>query len=301
MEIVRTESLSKKYKNLLAVDNLSIHIKKGEIYGFLGLNGAGKTTTIRMLLGMIKPASGSFHLFGKNIKSRDMNWNDVGYSVETPYAYPNLTVYDNLVIFAGLRNLPHKAIDEIIERLHLTKYIKIPAGNLSQGNRQRLGIAKALMHKPALLILDEPTNGLDPKGIVEVRNLLHELAANGTTIFLSSHILSEISRLATRIGIIHEGRLVKEIYANELEKQLIKKLLIDTTDNTRAVNALKEAGLSPQISESAAIELADETAIAQPHNVSSLLVKKECPPKQLYTWVEDLEHYFLRVIEKSAG
>ncbi|HEX5002621.1 MAG TPA: ATP-binding cassette domain-containing protein, partial [Bacteroidia bacterium] len=212
MEIITTTSLTKYFGTTAATDNISVHVNEGEIYGFLGLNGAGKTTLIRMLLGMIKPDSGSVRLFGKPV-SRDFDiWNEVGYLVETPHGYPNLSVNENLQVYYQLRRLKKPAwVDEIICKLKLEKYRHKKEKFLSLGNKQRLGLAKALVHQPKLLILDEPINGLDPEGIVEVRSLLLELAAKGTTIFLSSHILGEISKLAHRIGIIHRGRLVKEL------------------------------------------------------------------------------------------
>ncbi len=194
MDIIETNNITKRFGSIVAADNISIHIREGEIYGFLGLNGAGKTTLIRMMLGMIKPDSGTITLFNQKLTSNFNQWNDIGYLVETPYSYPNLSVYENLRVVYKLRRLTHpKVIDDIIEKLKLTKYRNIKVNALSLGNQQRLGLAKALIHKPKLLILDEPINGLDPEGIVEVRELLLELASNGSTIFLSSHIL--VSRI----------------------------------------------------------------------------------------------------------
>lgn len=301
MEIISTENLTKKYKNFYALDNISLHVNQGEIYGFLGLNGAGKTTTIRILLGMIKPSSGSYKLFGRDSHPSDLLWNDVGYMVETPLSYPNLTVYENLLIFAKLRNLNISDIDNIINRLHLGIYRNKQAAKLSLGNQQRLGLAKALIHKPKLLVLDEPINGLDPQGIVEVRELLLELAKKGTTIFISSHILSEISRLATRIGIIHEGKLIKELYSSDLEKELIHKLIIDTTNNVSALIALKEKGLEKCSVLNGVIEIFDKSALNAPQEIAALLVKSKFPPKQIFTFIEDLEHYFLRIINAKSN
>jgi ABC-2 type transport system ATP-binding protein len=194
MNIIQTYDLTKTFGDTVAVDHISINVREGEIYGFLGLNGAGKTTLIRLLLGMIKPDSGSISLFGQNAKQGSDIWNNVGYLVETPYAYPNLTVKENLEVFYQLRGLKdRKQIDKIISVLQLDQYKNKKAKYLSLGNSQRLGLAKALLHNPKLLILDEPINGLDPAGIVEVREFLKDLVKNhNTTIFLSSHILSEI-------------------------------------------------------------------------------------------------------------
>jgi len=296
-DIIQTDLLTKKFGETYASDNISIHVKEGEIYGFLGLNGAGKTTLIRMLLGMIKPDDGNIVLFGKKLTSKFDQWNDVGYLVETPYAYPNLSVKENLKIYYKLRQLSDpNLIDEIIEKLKLTNYKDKKAKVLSLGNQQRLGIAKALMHKPKLLILDEPINGLDPEGIVEVRTLLKELAASGSTVFLSSHILGEISKIANRIGIIHEGKLVLELTTNELTDQLIKKIIVKSSDNTHALQHLLGSNFKAELTAHDEIEITNIEAIENPETISKLLVERNLPPKQVYLFTEDLEMYFLRTI-----
>src|SRR4030042_841560 len=198
-EIIRTENLKKHFGKVMAVDGIDLSIKKGEIYGFLGLNGAGKTTTIRMLLGMIRPTSGVSYIKCKKVNAGNSElWTGVGYLVEMPYSYPDLTVWENLEVVRRLRFIPdHDAVNSIIERLKLGPYRDRIAKNLSLGNAQRLGIAKAMIHDPELLILDEPANGLDPAGIVEIRELLLDLSHNqGVTVFMSSHILEEVARLA---------------------------------------------------------------------------------------------------------
>ena len=186
MQIIQTSGLTKNFGKTRAVDMVTIHVREGEIYGFLGLNGAGKTTTIRLLLGMIRPDSGSIRLFGKTLKQGGEIWNDIGYLVETPYSYPDLTVAENLEVVFRLRGLAGKEkIEDIIRRLQLENYRDIKFRHLSMGNKQRLGLAKALIHGPRLLILDEPINGLDPAGIAEIRLFLKDLAENqNTTIFL---------------------------------------------------------------------------------------------------------------------
>ena len=298
MEIIRTDGLTKRYGKTVAVDNISIHINKGEIYGFLGLNGAGKTTLIRTLLGMIKPDSGKVNLFGKELNSNFNQWNDIGYLGETPYSYPNLSVYENLKVFYKLRQLTDPtAIDNIIENLKLTKYRNIKASALSLGNQQRLGLAKALIHSPKLLILDEPINGLDPEGIVEVRELLTTLTKNGSTIFLSSHILGEITKIANRIAIIHEGKLIKELNAKELSNQIVKKILVQTTDNQIAVEHLVNSNYSVARTDTNEIEITNKEALERPELISKLLTECGLPPKQIYLFKEDLEMYFLRIIK----
>ena len=206
---IETEDLGKRYGKVTAVKHLSLRVAEGEIYAFLGLNGAGKTTTIRMLLGMIKPTWGSAQVLGTRVRlgSREP-WAAVGYLVETPHSYQELTVLENLEVARRLHpGTAPEAVGRMIERMGLSAYADRRAGTLSQGNAQRLGLAKALLHAPMLLLLDEPANGLDPAGIVEIRELLLELTREqGVTVFLASHILAEVSRLAQRIGIIHQGQ-----------------------------------------------------------------------------------------------
>jgi len=301
VEIIRTDGITKRFGTTAATDNLSIHVNQGEIYGFLGLNGAGKTTLIRILLGMIKPDRGKVSLFGKKLTHSFDLWNDIGYLVETPYSYPNLSVFENLMVYYKLRLLNKPGlIQAIITKLKLTKYKNIKAKFLSLGNQQRLGLAKALMHNPKLLILDEPINGLDPEGIVEIRRLLTDLAQNGSTIFLSSHILGEISKVANRIGIIHEGKLLKEITTQELKNQLFRKIILNTTDNSGAMIQLLNSNYSATLNANNEIEISDKNAIEHPEHISKLLVERGFPPRQLNLLTEDLEMYFLRTIKTSA-
>src|SRR5262249_30909497 len=244
---ISADHLTKRYGGVCAVDEVSLRVGYGEIYAFLGLNGAGKTTTIRMLLGMIQPSSGAATLLGKRVAADAHElWAEVGYLVETPHAYPELSVRENLEVFRRLRGLrAARPVERTIERLGLTAYADQRAGTLSLGNAQRLGLAKALLHEPALLLLDEPANALDPSGVVEVRELLRELAhAQGVTIFLSSHLLGEVARIATRFGIIHQGALLEELSAAEMERQRERWLVVDARDRAGARSILTEAGLA---------------------------------------------------------
>src|SRR6185436_15259795 len=217
----------------------------GEIYGFLGLNGAGKTTTIRTLLGMIRPTEGNVRVLGQAVGPNGRGpWAQVGHLVESPSTYPELSVKENLEIARRLHGIldPH-VTSRVIERLGLVPYTDRKSGTLSTGNLQRLGLARALLHEPELLILDEPANGLDPAGVVEIRELLASLAREkGTTVFMSSHILTEVDRLATRIGIIHKGRLIEELDMEELERRRARRLRVDARDRAAARTALKAAG-----------------------------------------------------------
>lgn len=309
-EIIKTLNLTKTYGEIHAVDNLNLSIKQGEIFGFLGLNGAGKTTTIRMLLGMISPTSGQSYLKGQKVSAGNINiWDDVGYMVETPYSYPELTVRENLEIVRKLRGIEDKSrVTWIIKKLKLEDYASKKVKHLSLGNAQRLGIAKALIHKPKILILDEPTNGLDPAGIVEVRQLLMDLAKNsGATILVSSHKLDEISKLATNIGIIHDGKLIREIDGEQLENQLKKSLIIDGRDRIAINSILSKAGYKVHIQDKSLaeelplLEIVDEDAVNNPEKIASLLVNEGYPPTLLKVEKEDLEMYFLRSIKEIGG
>jgi len=296
--------LTKKFKDLIAVNNISLEVESGEIYGFVGLNGAGKTTTIRLLLGMIKPKKnqGTVKLFGKDIRNNFALWNDVGYMVESTDSYPNLSVRENLEVFFNLRKLIDKnLIDNVIDRLKLKDYHNAKAKHLSLGNLQRLGLAKVLMHRPKLLLLDEPMNGLDPAGIIEIREMLKELSRNGTTIFISSHILGELSKLVTKIGIIHKGRLIKELKSEKLKDQVIKKLIIETGNNSKALEFLKSKNISSNINQKNMIEIYDPSVINKPETICEWLVAAGLTPRTLSVFEEDLESFFIRTINTEEA
>jgi ABC-2 type transport system ATP-binding protein len=310
---ISADRLTKRYGAFCAVEDVSLRVGYGEIYAFLGLNGAGKTTTIRMLLGMIRPTSGAAALLGKrvDVDAREL-WAQVGYLVETPHAYPELTVRENLEVFCRLRGLRDpKAVERIIEQLALTPYADQRAGTLSLGNAQRLGLAKAMLHDPALLLLDEPANGLDPAGVVEVRELLRELAhEHGVTIFLSSHLLGEVARIATRFGVIHQGRLLEERSAAEMERQRARWLLVDARDRSGARSVLTAAGLVVErcaglVNErngmAGALRLSDAHAIAHPEEVARRLVEQGIDLTRLSVEEEDLESQFLRLVGATPG
>lgn len=300
---IETENLGKRYGEVAAVDRLSLRVGEGGIYAFLGLNGAGKTTTMRMLLGMIRPTQGIATVLGKRVRlgSREP-WAGVGYLVEMPHAYPELTVIENLEIARRLHpRTEKKSISQAIERLGLTAYANRRAGVLSQGNAQRLGLAKALLHKPKLILLDEPANGLDPAGIVEIRALLLELTRQeGVTVFLSSHILAEVTRLADRIGIIHEGRLLQEMDVAELERNRRRRLLVRANDIEAARQALSAAGETGKILPGQVLEFTQASAVDRPDNIASLLVHAGSPPTQLVVEEEELEDYFLRLVGSNG-
>src|SRR5512135_2274139 len=264
---VETVDLGKHYGDVRAVEHLSLRVAEGEIYAFLGLNGAGKTTTIRMLLGMIRPTTGYASVLGTRVGPGSPEpWASVGYLVETPHSYPELTVRENLEVARRLHpGTPREAVGRLIERLALSPYADRHAGTLSQGNAQRLGLAKALLHDPRLLFLDEPANGLDPAGIVEIRELLLDLTREqGVTVFLASHILAEVSRLAQRIGIIHQGRLLQELDVDELERNRRRLLLIRARDMEAAPQALATAGHQAFMLRDGTLELTDTRSLEHP-------------------------------------
>ena len=301
---IETENLGKRYGDVNAVEQLSLRVAEGEIYAFLGLNGAGKTTTIRMLLGMIRPTTGFATVLQTRVRPGQREpWASVGYLVETPHAYPELTVTENLEVTRRLHpGTPREAVGSLIERLGLASYAGRRAGNLSLGNAQRLGLAKALLHKPRLLFLDEPANGLDPAGIVEIRALLLELTREqGVTVFMSSHILAEVARLARRIGIIHQGRLLQELNIDELERNRQRRLSLRVRDVEAARQALISAGQPADVRPDGTLQLTSAAAIERPDDINCLLVKAGTPPTQLQVEEEELEQYFLRLVGMNGG
>lgn len=295
--VIEINGLTKYFGAFKALDQIHVRVRRSEIYGFLGLNGAGKTTTIRALLGMIKPSEGNIRVLDKTLEA-DNNaiWARVGHLVESPSAYPELSLRENLLIAQKYHGIKHpKAVDEIMERLSITVYADKKAGNLSLGNLQRLGLARALLHNPELIILDEPANGLDPAGVVEIREMLLSLAnESGMTIFMSSHILSEVDRLATRIGVIHKGKMIEELDANKLEALRAKRLEIQTRENQKALFMLTNAGYAAKM-EGETILLHQPSAIENPDEIAKILVGADLSPTRLAVEQEDLEEYFLRL------
>jgi ABC-2 type transport system ATP-binding protein len=301
---IMASGLTKHYREVTAVRDLSLSVGRGEIYGFLGLNGAGKTTTIRMLLGMVRPSEGAVSLFGTRISPGERSiWKRVGYLVETAHAYPDLTVRQNLEITRRLHGTEDKdAVDRIMDDLSITEYAERKAGKLSLGNAQRLGLAKALMHRPELLLLDEPTNGLDPAGIVEIRNLLQRMAQNdGVTVFVSSHILAEVAKLATRIGIIHEGKLVRELDTVDLRKEQQNGVEIETRDMPSTLAFLRGKGIAANKDSDSSICVTDAAIVQNPDRLATILVEGGFAPTKLLVRETDLESYFLSIVGMNGA
>ena len=300
---IATWGLTKQYRGgVLAVDQVDLRVTRGEIYAFLGLNGAGKSTTIRMLLGMIRPTGGEAELFGQRVTAGATSiWRRVGHLVESATAYPELSVRENLEIARRLAGvMDRRAVDGVIERLALEAYADQRAGTLSLGNLQRLALARALVPAPELLVLDEPANGLDPAGVIEIRELIRGLATgHGVTVFMSSHILGEVDRLATRIGIVHRGRLVEELDRDALDRHRDRRLEVEANDLDRAEAALREAGLTPTRrgpnGGPAILELREPRALDAPDEIAVALVAAGAPPTRLAIARESLEDHFMRL------
>lgn len=215
--ILQIQELSKSFRKRVAVDHLSFSVQSGEVFGFLGPNGAGKSTTIRMILSLIKPEHGDINIFGKSVRSlRNKALHGVGALIEDADFYENITAQRNLEILARLQNISSKRIDEVLELVELSDRAQDKVKSYSHGMKQRLGIAQALLNEPKLLILDEPTTGLDPRGMKEIRELVRQLSGEGITIFLSSHLLHEVEQVCTSLAIINRGKLIKSGSLDEL-------------------------------------------------------------------------------------
>lgn len=238
--LIETKNLKKNFKDFTAVDGIDIKVKKGEIYGFLGPNGAGKSTTIRMLLGLIKPTEGDINIFNKNLKKNKIDiLKSTGSLVESPSYYGNLTAYENLEITRKILEVNKKEISKVLDIVNLTKWKNKRVKNFSLGMKQRLGIAQALLGNPKLLILDEPTNGLDPSGIHEIRELIKNLPSMlDITVLVSSHILSEIELIATQVGIISNGKLLYQGTLDELRSRETAKICINASPHKEVTKIL---------------------------------------------------------------
>lgn len=297
--ILKTYNITKKYGNKLAVDNVNMTIKKGEIYGFIGQNGVGKTTLIRLITGLIHKSAGEIELLGASgeselNKARTM----VGSLIETPSFYTNMTARENLEVSRLVRDIPgKKCIDEVLDLVGLKDVEKKKVKNFSLGMRQRLGIANALMGNPKLLILDEPINGLDPMGIIEIRELLKKInKEKDMTILISSHILSELSELATTYGIISEGKLIEEITSKELSEKCRQYINLKVDDTSRAVTLVeRELGISDyEVLENKNIKVFSN--LDNVGAVNSLLSKSGVIVESINVKGENLEEYFMNTI-----
>lgn len=293
--IVQTENLSKSFGKEQAVSNINLKIRKGEIYGFLGPNGAGKTTTIRMLLGLMKPSSGTIKIFQKDVTKDRINiLEKVGSLVENPSYYPHLTAYENLEALRKILGVPKSRIDEVLDIVRLKDAANKKVKGFSLGMKQRLGIAASLLHNPELLILDEPTNGLDPSGIIEIRNLIKRLPAEyGMTIIISSHLLSEIDQMATQVGIVSKGKMIFQDSIEAMRKSAQPKVFIKVSDAEKGWRSLVAHGIKAEHKEGL-ISL-DECSDEKVAHIVQILVQEGILVYRVEEEKRSLEDIFLQM------
>lgn len=295
--VLTTNALSKHYRHFKALDGLTMHVPKGAIYGFVGKNGAGKTTLIRLICGLQRPTGGRFFLYGVDSRRKEIaiSRRRMGAVVETPSIYLNLTAEENLR--QQYRILGRPSFDGIKKQLELvgladtgSKKVK----NFSLGMRQRLGIAVALAGDPDFLVLDEPVNGLDPQGIVEMRELLLKLnRERQITVLISSHILDELSRLATHYGFIDHGHIVKEISAQELESACRKCICVEVSDTKKLALVLDRMGIEYAVHSDTQADIYGTIQVTQ---LVMLLSEQECEVVRIHERDESLESYYIRLI-----
>lgn len=295
--VLQTQSLCKRYGHFQALNGLTMRVPKGSIYGLVGKNGAGKTTLIRLICGLQNPTAGSFTLYGTEnsshriVKSRRR----MGAVVETPSIYLEMTARENLEQQYRILGLPsYDGIEELLRLVGLENTGKKKARNFSLGMKQRLGIAVALSGDPDFLVLDEPVNGLDPQGIVETRELILKLnREHGITFLISSHILDELSRLATHYGIIDSGRMVKELSAEELEMRCRKCVRIEVTDTAALARVLDSMGTEYKILSPTSADVFDKVNVSQ---LAAALAKEDCEVLSMQEKDESLESYYLSLV-----
>src|SRR5579872_7474498 len=300
--VLRTRNLSKQYGQRLAVDNLNLEVQRGEIFGFLGPNGAGKTTTIRMLLGLIAPTGGSIEILGQELATqRARILPRVGALVETPALYLYMSGRDNLrAVGSVLGGVSEERIDVVLDLVGLRTRAKDRVKTYSLGMKQRLGVAIALLQDPEILVLDEPANGLDPAGIVEMRDLMHRLAAEGKTVFISSHILSEVQQICTRVAIVSLGRLVTESTVEELTRGT-GEFAVTVEQPAAALAALQTQpwGRSARLGERGVV--ITPAPGGRGRDLTLFLVQAGHAPDALTPQAQDLEQVFLQLTHSTEG
>lgn len=295
--VLKTNAISKKYKDFKALDGLTMNVPKGSIYGFVGRNGAGKTTLIRTICGLQPPTDGTFELYG--VKSTDSAISDtrkrMGAVVETPSIYPYLTAKQNLEIQHKIMGVPSlKSTDALLELVGLKDTGKKKAKDFSLGMRQRLGIAVALCGNPDFLVLDEPINGLDPQGIIEMRELILKLnREKNITILISSHILDELSKIATHYGFINGGQLIREMSAEELENECCKCVRMKVTDTSALARTLDGMEIEYKIIDN---ESADVYATPNITKLAFSLWEEKCEILSVSEHDESLESFFISLV-----
>lgn len=299
--IVQTQNLTKKHGSINSVNKVDLCVQEGEIYGFLGPNGAGKTTTLKMLLGLIKPSEGTINIFGESLsKCRSSILQRTGSLIESPSYYGHLTGLENMRVMQRLRNVPDINIHEVLRIVRLENQKDKKAEQYSLGMKQRLGIAMALLAFPKLLILDEPTNGLDPAGIGEIRELIKSLPARyGITVLLSSHMLLEIDQIATSVGIICDGDLLFQGSMESLRKKGRSAISLKTGDNTKAEELLLTQGYS--LTKGGSRLEFDNLADREVAEINRLLVEHYIPVTRIEEQKKSLEDIFLELTGKERS
>lgn len=301
--ILQTDCLTKKYKNFQALNGLNMSVPKGSVYGLVGKNGAGKTTLIRLICGLQKPTDGSYSLYGVSNDSKDIikSRRRMGAVIETPSIYADMTARENLVQQYKILGMPsYDGIPELLKLVGLENTGKKKAKNFSLGMKQRLGIAVALAGDPDFLVLDEPANGLDPQGIVEIRELILKLnREKQITVLISSHILDELSRLATHYGIIDGGRMIKELSARELDEACRKCVHIKVSSTSALTHVLDEMKIDYKITGEDSADLFSKINITP---LAAALAKENCEIYSIHEKDESLESYFISLVggEKNA-
>lgn len=296
--VLRTRDICKKYGDAYALQNVSVEIKRGQIYGLIGLNGAGKSTFMRAVCGLVSLTSGEVELFGQTgEKALARGRRRIGQSIETPAIYPNMTAEQNLEIQRMISGVPDKdTVKKTLETVGLADTGKKKAKNFSLGMKQRLALAMALITNPEFLILDEPANGLDPKGIIETRELLRRLALErGLTLLVSSHLLDELAQVATHYGIIDKGRLVKQLSAEELALESRQHIRIVTKDAAKAMALLKENFGLKDCQAVSSNELWVREQIDRTGEMNTLLVRQGIVVESIGVTEQKLEEYFLKL------
>lgn len=298
-QIVSTHNLSKRYGNVFSVNEVNLSVCEGDIYGFLGPNGAGKTTTLKMLLGLVRPTGGKVKIFGKELEAnRRCILQNIGSLIESPSNYEHLTGLENMRVVQRLRDVPDKNVTEALKMVRLEKQKDKKVAQYSLGMKQRLGIAMAMLSFPKLLILDEPTNGLDPAGIGEMRELIKSLPQRyGMTILLSSHLLSEIEQMATSVGIIHNGTMLFQGSMEKLQARSRPTIRIKTQDHAMARELLASRGFFPKVQEdSLLLENITDSQVAQ---VNRDLVAADIDVLRIEEQTRSLESIFLDLTGKG--
>ena len=300
--LLQTTGLTKRFGHHKAADNVDIHVKRGAIYGFIGRNGAGKTTCLKMISGLMTPTSGEIELFGYKGKDIEQVRSRVGCLIEAPGIYGNMTAYQNMKLKCQVFGIKKDSyINEILENVGLADVGNKKTKHFSLGMKQRLGIGLALVGEPDLLVLDEPINGLDPQGIVEVRDIIQRLCdERNMTIIISSHILEELSKIATDYGIIHNGTLLQELSREELMKQCRERIEIDMDDPKEAVPVLDNMGIhNYQVVDKNCIQIFERLNDSATINME--LAKAGLMVRSIAVNSEKLESYYLKLTGGEAN